>query len=148
MSPISKFLILILLFSPLLFSCKELSKQEKFEIIISSDEYYIREHYFGGIAGRIVSMYKVKTGEYPMMIREEGTDYQTYIDLERSNKIIALMDTFLITVIRSDDPDKHVYGGCMFHDAKYDFINSRYSIELKPELKSVRAFDKLRKEFY
>lgn len=140
-----KFTGFICLLFPLLFSCKELSKQEKFQEIITSDQYHIRLHHYGGITGYSTKLYKVQTGKYPILIQDEGTKYQTYIRL--SNTRHALMDTFLTHSISSHNPNKIMRGGCMFMDQKYDFINGKYSIQLKPNHIAVDAFNELIDEF-
>lgn len=143
------YLILLLLIT---FNSCSISDEELLEEIEQTSEIEITQTFHGSIAGSGQIEYTLKKsgdyGEYEdwILIRDEGSQFQTYIPLDSSQ--LKIFRQFVKEAIKSHDSKRVYLNSCMSSDpSEYDIQVNGYSRHFQSNEKTDSLFYSLLKEF-
>ncbi len=124
----SLFLILV---SGITLGC-QVNENEKFDSILNSQDIFIQKNTYGGLIGYQSNYFHLKQGQYePLLIINEGTDYQTFIRMENKNE---LFKSFLKVAYQTNTPNKEMHTTCIGgYDSEYIIVAGYTSLKLKPD---------------
>lgn len=132
-------IICLLALFTLVTSCHKIDNA-KLDQMLNSDELYIQKNTYGGIAGYYEQHFHLKKGDYEaLLIIDEGTDYQTFIRMEKKKELLRM---FLREAFASNDPNKSMSNSCVTGvDHEYIIKNNWTSLILRPNEKSDSIFN-------
>lgn len=122
------------------FSSCMMTDQEKLDKILKSDELVIQQNTYGGIAGYSEQMFHLKKGEYDtLMIINEDTDYQTFIQMNKKKELLKL---FIKEAYNTNKPNNEMSNSCMTGiDLEYILKNGFTTLTLRPDEKCDSIFN-------
>lgn len=120
-------------------SCS-MTDEEKIARILSSDELYIQQNTYGGLAGYHEQYFHIKQSEYEgLMIIDEGTDYQTFVRMDEKRE---LLKAFLKEAVESTDSEKTMSNSCVTGiDSEYIIKSGLTKLTLRPNAKCDSIFN-------
>jgi hypothetical protein len=119
-------------------SCS-MTNDEKLDKILNSEEIFIQQNTYGGIAGYYEQEFHLKKGEYEtLLILDEGTDYQTFIRMEDKKGILK---SFINEAYKTDKPNRKMSNSCMTGiDSEYILKSGLTTLKLRPDEKCDSIF--------
>tara|TARA_B100000508_G_scaffold140192_1_gene140462 strand:- start:1782 stop:2213 length:432 start_codon:yes stop_codon:yes gene_type:complete len=135
-----------------MFNSCTLSDEQLLNEIEQTERIEIKRTFYGGIGGSGGIDYTLKRSGYFeeendwVLIRDEGTQFQTYILLDSSQ--INTFRLFVREAIKSHDSNREYYRTCdSSSPSQYDIRIGSYSRHLQPDNETDSIFYSLIKEF-
>lgn len=124
----------------LAFSSCSKTDEQKLETILNSDELTIQQNTYGGIAGYSEQIFKLKKGEYELLlIIDEGTDYQTFVRMDEKKE---LLKSFIRDAYENNNPNKEMSNSCVTGiDSEYILKSGLTTLKLRPDEKCDSIFN-------
>ncbi|WP_027003082.1 hypothetical protein [Hugenholtzia roseola] len=124
----------------MIFSSCEQTDEEKLNIILNSEELTIQQNIYGGFGGYSEQIFNLKKGEYELLlIINEGTDYQTFVRMEKKKE---LLKSFIKNAYKNNDLDKKMSNSCMTGiDSEYIIRSGMTTLILRPNAQCDSIFN-------